>query len=240
MRRNFLVLGASCLGSLLVTPSYICNKYSFTDFKNINSQLKSPTSCLTQLIAMHTGLTEKEVSRTEFFFSPQKISCSLDIPEQLLERVFVQRLSGGQLTYLHVNSIESFWLSSEHRKQFAELLKSPVQDTIQKLDFPKMTISYSDDNFSHARFAKMISKQLSEAGLFCSETPLAPVVFSNTWKQLEFPIVDWQAVGLEPQLLAQLMFDEHSNWSLKNAKPLLEASEMNNPKELYNLAIKLC
>ena len=240
MRRNFLLLGISCIGSYFVNPSYIFNKYSFQHFKDLKSHLKSPNSCLTQLIAMHTGFNEKEISQTVFSYTPQKISCNLGIPDRLLERVFTQQLRQGKLTYLHVNSNDNFWMHQDHRKQFGDLLNSPVNAKVQKPAFPKITISYSVDNLSHRSFAKIISKRLTEAGVCCSENPLAPLEFSNTWKKLEFPIIDWQAVGLEPQLLAQLMFDEHSNWSLQNAKSLLETSNVENPKELYNLAIKLC
>ncbi len=239
MRRNFLLLSISFLSSYFVNSRYFFSKYALPKFKDLTAQLKNPNSCLTQLLVMHTGFNESEILQSEFFYGPQKISCSLDIPDTLLQRVFAQPLREGNLTYLHINSKNNFWRRQENRKIFAELLKSPVIDKVEKIAFPQMTISYSMDNLTHQSFAKIISNKLNDAGVACSKNPLTHLEFSTTWKSLDFPIHDWQAVGLEPQLLAQLMFDEHSNWSLLNAQPLLETSVVDNPQELYNLAIKL-
>lgn len=240
MRRNFLLLGTSCLGSYLVNPSYIFNKYSLQNFKNVKSLLKTPNSCLTQLVAMHTDFTECEILQTQFFYDTQKISCSIDIPDRLLQRVFSQQIHQGNLTYLHINSSNNFWSHQENRKFFANHIKDSIADENSKVDFPKMTISYAADNFLHESFAKKILKKLNDTGLCCNENPISPREFSNSWRNLEFPIIDWPVVGLEPQLLAQLMFDEHSNWSLSNATQLLAESAVDNPAQLYHLAIQIC
>lgn len=240
MRRNFLLLGTSCLGSYFVNPSYIFNKYSFQNFKNVRSLLKTPNSCLTQLVAMHTDFTESEILQTQFFYDAQKISCSIDIPDKLLQRVFSQRIHQGHLTYLHINSSNNFWSYQENRKCFASHLKDSTFSERSKIVYPKMTISYAADNFLHQRFAQKILKKLNDTGVYCNENPISPREFSNSWRNLEFPILDWHVAGLEPQLLAQLMFDEHSNWSLHNAKQLLADSAVDHPADLYHLAIQIC
>jgi hypothetical protein len=239
MRRNFLLLSATYVGSYFVNSPILTGKLDRKTFLQNSKRIANPNSCLTQLISMHTGFDPKEISRAQMNFQKDKITCSLPLPSSLLDKVFRQKLNDGAWTYLHVNSSDSFWMEQYNRKCLEDVIHSNAVKTVQSIVFPEAQISYSSENFKHHVCAKRIHKKLTMAQIPCSIRAMEPKDFSSQWRFLDFPLIDWEVLGLEHSLIAQLMFDEYSNWSLKNAQSLLKNSILEDPSDLYHLALKI-
>ncbi len=230
-----------------VVPSYRPLKNVFyasekdyrATFSKVQSLLKNPNSCLTQLLCMHTSFQANEISKAQLFYDKRKISCNLDIVPQLLGKIVQQNIADGHDTYLHCNSINSVWMDQNNRKVLGQVISSQVRATPKGRIFPQIRISYDGTNMQHGFFAKQIIARLRSADIPGSENPLDTKTFLQQSKHLEFPILDWEAIGLEPKLLAQLMFDENSSWSLKNAQKLVSNSRSEDASELHDLAFKI-
>lgn len=230
---------AACLGAHAIDPVFqtpVCTRASFAETQKLLSQ---PASCLTQLLTMHTSYTQKQISESQFTYHPNKISCDLEIPETLLKKVFSQKILPGEETYFHINSNEIFWHKDSHRNDLRSLLFSQNPKRMDLKNVPTLQISYDKNNMSHKMLAQRILERLCAEHLQAFENPLESKIFINSYRDLDFPIVDWNVVGLELPLLAQLMFDEHSQWSLKKASQLLQNSNHESPHKLFDLAFKI-